>query len=167
MIFFLKMIYNIYMANNATDKVQTLHKAFSASWEKMENELSIDKLKDSVREELHLDAFVLQEEAMNNTEKHHEYIVRLFECKKKQSYYARFEKVLYKLLYEYYKHESPEGPFRTKDDYHRHIYAHETWVLLKQIQDHINQVTDYLQYVERLFGERNFSIGAVSRIMGN
>ena len=153
--------------NTTQSKVQTLHKIFDKSWEQLEAEYSIDKLKDKVREELHMDEFVLQEEAMNNTEKHHEYIVKYFECKRKQSYYARFEKVLYKLLYEYYKHESPEGPFRTKDDYHRHIYAHETWMLLKQIQDHVDQITDYFQYVERLFGERNFSIGAVSRIMGH
>ena len=153
--------------NTASKKVQTLHKVFKTNLTDLEAQYSIDKLKDQVREELHLDAFTLEEEAMNNTEKHHEYIVKLFECKKKQSYYNRFEKVLYATLYEYFKHESPEGPFRTKDDYHRHMYAHETWVLLKQIQDHINQVTEYLQFVERLFGERNFSIGAVSRIMGN
>lgn len=151
----------------AAEKIEILMQVFEQNWKTLQAEWSIQKFKDEVREELKLDEFNLQEEAMNNTEKHHEYIVKYFKCKDQQSYYARYEKVLYKLLYDYYKYESPEGPFRTKEDFNRHIFAHEAWVLLTKIQDHLNDVTDYLSRVERLFGERNFSIGAVSRLLGH
>ena len=149
------------------DQIKYLHTVLEASEKKLSADLNFDTLKQEVRDSLRLDEFVLQEEAMNNTSKHHEIIVQWFEMQDKQSYYRRYEKVLYKLLYDWYKYECPTGPFRTKEDYNRHIYAHETWVLLKRIQDQVDQITNYLSYVEKLFGSRNFSIGAVSRLLGN
>ena len=154
-------------SQTAEEKIQQLLEVFQKNYTSLQQEWSIEKFKDDVKEELKLDEFNLQEEAMNNTEKHHEYVVRYFQCKNLKSTYLRYEKVLYKLLYDYYKYESPEGPFRTKEDYHRNIFAHESWVFLKKIQDHLDDVTDYLSRVDGLFGERNFSIGAVSRLLGH
>jgi hypothetical protein len=153
------------LVNNAS-KVEAIHKILQGHESSMDSDLSLDSLKDEVKAALVLNEFNMQEEAMANTSKHHMYIVMLFEMKAKQSYLKRYVSVLYQLLYDFYKFEYAQN-LRTKDDYHRHIYAHKTWVLLKKVQDHADQVHDYLSYVERLFGERNFSIGAVSRLMGN